>query len=187
MRKILIILIVSLIILGCQDKEEFKQPDIKQDVNLNYQGYTLKDHRMFSVMMPIAWTETEYQNIFFYLPNSSEIANPLSEKVQIISVMLPADNKRTLKQILNDGMNESRVIVPDLAKISEESIVIDGKEGIKMTFNGTLMGKTFENTQVSVIYNNVLTHIIHNCFIDNCNNKEIYDAMVDSLELRTRN
>ncbi|MFH1403454.1 MAG: hypothetical protein ABIH11_04215 [Candidatus Altiarchaeota archaeon] len=145
-------------------------------------GPERKFHRTLSIVMPAGWREVEYQNMLIYLPPGSEVADPLSEKVTVAVGVLPENNTVPLKDILEDGIIDSRKIVPDLELISEEETSVSGIYAIRMVFSGTIQGKRFENTQISLMRGKILYHLIHNCVKDYCRHGGSYREMVESLE-----
>lgn len=190
MKKIILVLVLLVFVIGCdkqidnsvtpphQETAQKMMPD-----NQLPEGFERKVHRTFSILMPNEWKEVEYGNMIFYLPPGSEAVDPISEKVQVIAVGLPKDDKLPLKEILEAGLDDSKKLVPDLIMIKEEEVKIGSSYAVKMVFTGTILGKKFENTQISTINGGIMLHIIHNCFEENCRHLETYNKMVESLEL----
>jgi len=147
------------------------------------EGFERKIHRTFSILMPAKWSEIEYANMIFYLPPGSEAVDPISEKVEVIAVALPKDNKVPLKEILESGIEESKKLVPDLSLVKEEEIKAGNAYAVKMVFTGTIQGKKFENVQISTINQDMMIHIVHNCYEENCQYSDIYNKMAKSIEL----
>jgi len=147
------------------------------------EGFERKFHRTFSILMPTEWREIEYSNMIFYLPPGSEAVDPISEKVQVIAAGLPKENRLPLKNILEDGIDDSKKLIPDLIMTKEEEITLGNNYAVRMVFTGTIQGKKFENIQISTINKDIMLHIVYNCFEDNCKYSDIYNKMVDSFEI----
>lgn len=156
--------------------------DMAPDLSIP-EGFERRVHRTYSMIMPADWSEIEYGNIIIYLPPGSEAADPISEKVQVIAVGFPKENRQPLKDILEAGIEDSKKLVPDLVMTKEEDITVGNAYAVRMVFTGTIQGKKFENVQTTTVNKDIILHFIHNCFSENCNHPDIYSMMVDSVVL----
>jgi hypothetical protein len=188
----LIILILTLQ-LGCSPSYETplpgndaiidNTPAQNQGAALN-EGYGTKIHRAFSVQMPADWKEVEYNNIMFYLPPGSEAADQTAEKVTVIaSTGIPKTN--SIGSILEKGTQDMKKIVPDLNVEKKDDTRLGGFDAVRLTLTGTILGKRFENVQISTLNNDVMLTIAHNCFAGSCIYNETFQKMAGSMEVYT--
>jgi hypothetical protein len=182
---ILCIPLLVLMITACSMKETVQ---VKQDKAAspypNIPNPEIKIHNTYSIAMPIDWREAAAGLMVTYVPKESEAADPLSEKVVVIvSIKSDEEARIPLKEMVDNGMNGIKSMLPDIALISEdETAKLDDLDAIRFIYTATIQGKLIEYSQISAKKNNIVYGIMHSCIKGSCRYNGVYDDMVSSFK-----
>lgn len=192
-KNIMILGIVAIIIIAITGFYFFSQNNINSnqintDSNpedaIDYVGeQTTIMHRDFKAIMKDDWTETEIPpSTYVYLPPNTKEDDVNTEVISMVVQFLGEDNQYTLDELLEQGIENSKKIMPDFElteNIDGEKIDMPGK---RIKFTGTQEGVKRNNVQVFGIKYNNLYAITYSCPVENCNSYAVYNTFVDTFE-----
>ena len=186
-----IALIIVLFIIGIYLIIKNNNP-INVDTNINSNPEEVTDyvgesttviHKDFKAIMKNDWSESEIPpSTYFYLPLDVSPEDVNAEVISIAVIPLGENNQYTLDSLLEQGIENSKKIMPDFELI--ESIDWNNKHftGKKIKFTGTLEGVKRSSLQVFGIKYNNLYAITYSCPVANCNSYGVYNSLLESFE-----
>ncbi|PIN77893.1 hypothetical protein COV15_01205 [Candidatus Woesearchaeota archaeon CG10_big_fil_rev_8_21_14_0_10_34_12] len=137
----------------------------------------------FKAIIKDDWPESEIPpSTYFYLPPNVAQEDVNAEVIFIAVTFLGENNQYTLESLLEQGIKNSKKIMPDF-ELTES---IDWKNtyftGKKIKFIGTSDGVKRSSLQVFGIKHNNLYAITYSCPIANCNSYGVYNRLLESFE-----
>jgi len=188
----LIVLIVALIIGALFFLDKYKDNNsvqgdnefISPDEQTEYVGEsTTLLHKDFKAVIKKDWQEFEITpSMYFYFPPNTAEEDVNAEVIYIAITPLGKDSNFTLDTLLEQGIENSKSIMPDF-ELTENIDKTDSEVfERKIKFTGTQEGVKRDNVQVfGIRYNNIYS-VTYSCPIDNCNNYAVYNGLVESFE-----
>jgi len=195
MKKIVLIIIgiilVAVLIIGCinftkpaDNTNSDSNKSIPAEEKADYVGeQTTIIHKDFKTIIKTDWQEFEIQpQTFIYLPPNTAQDDINAEVISIIMTYLGPNNQLTLNNILEQGVENSKTIIPDfeLTENSDNSQL--DMPGKKIKFTGTQNNIKRNNAQVFGIKNNTLYTITYSCPVGNCNSYSIFNTIINTFE-----
>ncbi|OIO41628.1 hypothetical protein COX97_00915 [Candidatus Pacearchaeota archaeon CG_4_10_14_0_2_um_filter_05_32_18] len=189
----LVVLIVIILAGGFYFLNQDNKPGTSNtDTNLNSNPEEVNDyvgestttiHKDFRAIIKNDWQESEIPpSTYFYLPPDVSQEDVNAEVISIAVTFLGENNQYILENLLEQGIENSKKIMPDF-ELTEN---IDWKNknliGKKIKFTGTSEGVKRNSLQVFGIEYNNLYAITYSCPIDNCNSYGIYNSLIENFE-----
>lgn len=193
MKKVILIGIIVIIIIGMiggfiflnkPDDSTQNLSDSQSDGKNNIVG-DMKTfiHKDFRAIILSGWQELEVPpSTFVYLPPNTNQEDVKAEVISVTTTFLGDNNDFTLDQLLEQGVENSKKIIPDF-KLTETT-VWDGSnlQGKEIKFTGTQEGIKRESVQFFGIKYNTLYAITYSCPVDNCNYHNIFNNLAEGFE-----
>ncbi len=138
-------------------------------------------HKDFRASINSDWEEIEVSGINLYLPQNTSQEDDRAEAIVIISTPLQGNNQ-TLDQILEQGIENSKIIMPDF-ELTENINYNNGKiTGKEIKFTGTQQRIKRNGDQFFGIKNNILYSVTYTCPSDSCNYDSVFRTVIESFE-----
>ncbi|MFA5174555.1 MAG: hypothetical protein WC438_05235 [Candidatus Pacearchaeota archaeon] len=190
MKKVVIISIVTVIIIGVIGFYFFNQDNSNQNTNTNpeevndYVGESTTIMRKdFRAIIKNDWQESEIPpSTYFYLPPNTQEEDANAEVISIAVTPLGENNQYTLETLLEQGIENSKKIMPDFELTENIDWKNNNFAGKKIKFTGTSEGIKRNSVQVFGIEHDNLYAITYSCPIDNCNSYAVYNSLLESFE-----
>lgn len=140
-------------------------------------------HKDFKAIIKKDWQESEIPpSTYYYLPPGVSEEDANAEVISIMVQFLGENNQYSLEDLLKQGIENSKRIIPDFELIEN----IDGGKpnmpGKRIKFTGTQEGIKRSNIQVFGIRYDNLYSITYSCPVGNCSSHAIYNSLVESFE-----
>jgi hypothetical protein len=140
-------------------------------------------HKDFRAIIKADWKEYEVPpSAFVYLPPNTDENDTRAEAITIYSGFLGEDNNYTLDSLLEQGLENSKKIIPLFQLTENTTGNIKGFDSRKIEFTGIQEGIERNFVQVFGIKSNTLYSITYSCPVDNCNSYDVYNSVVESFE-----
>lgn len=138
-------------------------------------------HKDFRALIQSDWQEFEISSLFLYLPPNISLDD---ENAEVISIAIApwGDNQFSLDELLEQGIANSKQVMPDFEITEEINAKINNLDGKRIKFIGTSEGVKRNYIQYFGIEYNKVYVLTYFCPIDNCNSYEIYNKVVKSFE-----
>jgi len=163
-------------------------PDLEESVpseeKSDYVGeQTTVMHKDFRAIIKADWREFEVRpSNFVYLPPNTAQDDISAEVISIITTYLGGNNQLTLDDILEQGIENSKQVMPDFELTENVDWETSHMLGKKIKFTGTQEGVKRNNVQVFGIKNNILYAITYSCPVESCNSYPVFNTLVESFE-----
>jgi len=181
---IIILLIGGFIFLNKFHSSTQSPSNSQSDGENNIVGNTKTSiHKDFRAIILSDWQEIEGvpPSTFVYLPPKVNQEDVEAEVISVATTFL-GDNKFTLDQLLEQGVEGSKKIIPDF-ELTETAIWKGSNlQGKKIKFIGTQERIRRKSIQVFGIKYNILYAITYSCPINNCNHEDVFDNLIESFE-----
>ncbi|MBS3079531.1 hypothetical protein J4218_05405 [Candidatus Pacearchaeota archaeon] len=140
-------------------------------------------HKDFKAIIKNDWSESEIPpSTYFYLPPDVAQEDVNAEVISIVVTPLGENNQYTLESLLEQGIENSKKIMPDFELIESIDWNNDYFNCKKIKFTGTSEGVKRNSLQVFGIKYNNLYAITYSCPVNNCNSYGVYNSLVESFE-----
>ena len=140
-------------------------------------------HKDFKAIMNKDWPESEIPpSTYFYLPPGVSEEDVNAEVISIAVTPLGENNQYTLENLLEQGIENSKKIMPDFNLIETTDWNNDYFTGKKIKFTGTSEGVKRSSLQVFGMEHNNLYAITYSCPVDNCQSYGVYNSLLESFE-----
>jgi len=187
------VLVLVLFVCGCtqQGNEQYQNNTGANTTFVAIKNPERMFHRTLSVVKPTEWREVEYGGALIYLPEGSEIVDPLSEKITFAVGFLPKNDDVPLSTMMDDDIRETRKIMPDIQEVTEKTPAKIGPlDGLTAKYTATIQQQIFEINQIDAIYatvkykNDIIYKVGHACRKNDCRYSDVFSEMVKSFEPR---
>ncbi len=181
---VILLVIGGIFLLNRNDSEKIPPNQIPTEKQTDYVGgQTTIMHKDFRAIMKDDWIETEIPpSTYIYLPPNTNQEDSNAEIISVVVQYLGENNQYTLDELLEQGIENSKQIMPDF-ELTEN---IDGGKpdmpGKRIKFTGTQEGIKRNNVQVFGIKYNNLYSITYSCPVDECNSYAVYNTFVETFE-----
>ncbi|MFA4960649.1 MAG: hypothetical protein WC548_03205 [Candidatus Pacearchaeota archaeon] len=140
-------------------------------------------HKDFRAIMKKDWQESEISpSTYFYLPPNVAREDVNAEVISIAVTFLGESGQYTLENLLEQGVENSKNIMPDFELIEDVDWENDYFSGKKIKFTGTFEGVKRGGQQVFGIQHNNLYVISYSCPANACNSYGVYNSLLESFE-----
>lgn len=182
MKKRIIIFIVILSILIVAGVFLFLRNRSYNTPNYNEESKTLI-HKDFKATINADWQELEIPpSTYAYFPLNMSQEDVNAEVISVVITFLSENNQITLEELLEQGIEISKQIMPNFELIENISTDKLGMPSRKIIFTGTQYDILRQNTQYFGIKYNNLYSVTYSCPINNCNYYNIYDKFIESFQ-----
>jgi hypothetical protein len=152
------------------------------DANSNPEEKTIM-HKDFNTVIKSDWKEIEVSpSLYAYLPPNTSQEDINAEVISIAINFLGEDNKKGLNEIMEQGINISKLIVPDFELLENFDWENKFLKGRKIKFIVTQEGIKRENIQIAGIEYNNLYAVTYSCPMTNCNYNKVYKDLIESFK-----
>lgn len=139
-------------------------------------------HKDFRAVIKNDWKEYEIPpSIYFYLPSGVSQEDVNAEVISVAVTPL-GENQYNLDSLLEQGIENSKKILPDFELIETKDWSNEHFTGKKIKFTGTSEEVKRSSLQVFGIELNNLYAITYSCPVNNCNSYGVYNSFVESFE-----
>lgn len=140
-------------------------------------------HKDFKAIIKKDWQESEIPpSTYFYLPHGVSEEDINAEVISIVITPLGENNQYTLESLLEQGIENSKKIMPDFELTESTDWDNNYFIGKKIKFTGTSEEIKRSNLQVFGIKHNNLYAITYSCPINNCQSYGVYNSLTESFE-----
>jgi len=140
-------------------------------------------HKDFKAIMNKDWPESEIPpSTYYYLPPNVAQEDVNAEVISIAVTPLGENNQYTLDNLLEQGIENSKKIMPDFELIETTDWNNEYFTGKKIKFTGTSEGVKRSSLQVFGMEHNNLYAITYSCPVDNCQSYGVYNSLLESFE-----
>lgn len=140
-------------------------------------------HKDFKAIMNKEWPESEIPpSTYFYLPPNTAQEDVNAEVISITVTPLGENNQYTLDSLLEQGIENSKKIMPDFELIETNDWKNDYISGKKIKFTGTSEEVKRSSLQVFGMEHNNLYAITYSCPVNNCNSYGVYNSLLESFQ-----
>jgi len=140
-------------------------------------------HKDFKAIMNKDWPESEIPpSTYYYLPPNVAQGDVNAEVISIAVTPLGENNQYTLDNLLEQGIENSKKIMPDFELIETTDWNNEYFTGKKIKFTGTSEGVKRSSLQVFGMEHNNLYAITYSCPVDNCQSYGVYNSLLESFE-----
>lgn len=184
---IIIIVLISGFIFLNKPKNDATQ-NLSDSVQSDGKNNIMEDtktsiHKDFRAIIKSDWQELEVPpSTFVYLPRNTDQEDVEAEVISVTTAFLGENNEFTLDQLLKQGVENSKKIIPDFELT--ETVIWEGSslQGKKIKFTGTQESIKRESVQVFGIKYNILYAITYSCPIGKCNYHGIFNNLAETFE-----
>ena len=182
-----VILIIVLAIGGfyfIKQNNNSNPTDTNSEDAIDYVGEsTTTIHKDFKAIIKGDWKEMEVPpSTYVYLPPSTAEDDVNAEVISIAVTFLGENSQYTLESLLEQGIENSKKVMPDFELTENNNWENDNLVGKKIKFTGTQEEIKRDSIQVFGIKYNNLYAITYSCPVDNCNSYAVYNSLVESFE-----
>ena len=140
-------------------------------------------HKDFKAIMNKDWPESEIPpSTYYYLPPNVAQEDVNAEVISIAVTPLGENNQYTLDNLLEQGIENSKKIMPDFELIETTDWNNEYFTGKKIKFTGTSEGVKRSSLQVFGMEHDNLYAITYSCPVDNCQSYGVYNSLLESFE-----
>jgi hypothetical protein len=181
-----VVLVLVIMAVGCQKKslappKELSQAEAQKFVFIK--NPELVTHNTFTIVKPKAWQEVQHSsNTLVYLPIDSSINDSFSEKISMIVGFVPENETRSLEELTQIDLANSKEMMPALEVISQEDHRMGQLDGIRVVFTMRIQNRTIEITQLRTRQGRVVYAFSQQCEQDNCKYTDLFYEMAGSFE-----
>jgi hypothetical protein len=181
---VLILVVGGFFFLNKNNQSKSGDQSLALDAQGDYVGeQTTIIHKDFTTVIKSDWQKFESSpSLYVYLPPDTAQDDVNAEVISIAVSFLGENNEVTLDELLEQGVENSKKIMPDFElteNIDSGKLNMPGKQ---IKFMGTQDGVKRENIQVFGIKYDILYSVTYSCPVGGCNYHAVYNGLVESFE-----